>query len=42
VLTHLWPGTDPDEAVRAAAGSYAGEIAVASPGLVAEPGVRGE
>ena len=42
VLTHLWPGTDPDEAVRAAAGSYSGEIAVASPGLVAEPGVRGE
>jgi ribonuclease BN (tRNA processing enzyme) len=42
VLTHLWPGTDPDEAVRAAAGSYSGEIAVASPGLVTEPGVRGE
>ena len=42
VLTHLWPGTDPDEAVRAAAGSYPGEIAVASPGLVAEPGRRGE
>jgi ribonuclease BN (tRNA processing enzyme) len=42
LLTHLWPGTDPDEAVRAAAGSYPGEIAVASPGLVAEPGSRGE
>ncbi len=42
VLTHLWPGTDPDEAVRAAAGSYPGEIAVASPGLVAEAGARGE
>ena len=42
VLTHLWPGTDPDEAVRAAAASYPGEIAVASPGLVAEPGLRGE
>jgi ribonuclease BN (tRNA processing enzyme) len=41
-ITHLWPGTDPDEAVRAAAGSYSGEIAVASPGLVAEPGARGE
>ena len=41
VLTHLWPGTDPDEAVRAA-GSYPGEIAVASPGLVTEPGARGE
>jgi len=25
-----------------AAGSYPGEIAVASPGLVAEPGARGE
>lgn len=42
VLTHLWPGTDPAEAVRAAAGSYPGEIAVATPGLVAEPGLRGE
>jgi ribonuclease BN (tRNA processing enzyme) len=40
VLTHLWPGTDPDEAVRAAAAGYPGEIAVASPGLVAEPGPR--
>jgi ribonuclease BN (tRNA processing enzyme) len=40
VLTHLWPGTDPDEAVRAAAGSYPGEIAVASPGLVTEPASR--
>jgi hypothetical protein len=40
VLTHLWPGTDPDDAVRAAAGSYPGEIAVASPGLVTEPASR--
>ena len=40
VLTHLWPGTDPDEAVGAAAGSYPGEIAVASPGLVTGPGLR--
>jgi hypothetical protein len=40
--THLWPGTDPDEAVGAAAGSYPGEIAVARPGLVAEPGGLGE
>ena len=38
VLTHLWPGTDADEAVRAAGESYPGQIAVASPGLVAEPG----
>ena len=36
VLTHLWPGTDPGQAVRAAAESYPGPIAVASPGLVAE------
>jgi glyoxylase-like metal-dependent hydrolase (beta-lactamase superfamily II) len=35
-----WPGTDPDEAVRAAAVSYPGEIAVASPGLVTGPGLR--
>jgi hypothetical protein len=42
VLTHLWPGTDPEEAVRAAAASYPGEIAVAAPGLVAEPGLQGE
>ena len=42
VLTHLWPGTDPEEEVRAAAGSYPGEIAVAAPGLVAEPGLQGE
>ena len=42
LLTHLWPGTDPDEAVRAAAASYPGEIAVASAGLVAEPGRLGE
>ena len=40
VLTHLWPGTDPDEAVRAAAASYPGEIAVASPGLVTDAAPR--
>jgi len=33
VLTHLWPGTDPAEAVGAAAASYDGDIAVAVPGL---------
>jgi ribonuclease BN (tRNA processing enzyme) len=33
LLTHLWPGTDPDVARAAAAGSYAGEISVASAGL---------
>jgi ribonuclease BN (tRNA processing enzyme) len=42
VLTHLWPGTDPDEAVRAAAASYPGEIAVASPGLVTDLAPRRE
>lgn len=36
VLTHLMPGTDPDGAVLAAAEGYAGPIAIASPGLVAE------
>jgi ribonuclease BN (tRNA processing enzyme) len=40
VLTHLWPGSDPDQAVRAAAVSYPGEIAVASPGLVTDPAPR--
>lgn len=33
VLTHLWPGTDPDTAIRAAAIGYEGDIAVAIPGL---------
>jgi ribonuclease BN (tRNA processing enzyme) len=36
VLTHLIPGTDPDDAVLAATEGYAGPIAVASPGLTAE------
>ena len=36
VLTHLMPDTDPDDAVRAAAEGYAGPLAVASPGLIAE------
>ncbi|AXK33844.1 MBL fold metallo-hydrolase [Streptomyces armeniacus] len=34
VLTHLWPGTDPDEAVSAAASAYDGPIRVARPGDV--------
>jgi ribonuclease BN (tRNA processing enzyme) len=33
VLTHLWPGTDPGAAIRAAAAGYDGYIAVAVPGL---------
>ena len=36
VLTHLMPGTDRDGALLAAAEAYAGPIAVASPGLIAE------
>jgi hypothetical protein len=38
VLTHLIPGTDPDDSVLAAAEGYAGPIAVASPGLMVEAG----
>ncbi|MQA77102.1 MAG: MBL fold metallo-hydrolase [Streptosporangiales bacterium] len=34
VLTHLWPGTDPADARRAAATAYDGPITVARPGLV--------
>ena len=37
VLTHLWPGTDPEAAVRAASAGYAGDIDVAAPGLVVGP-----
>ncbi len=33
LLTHLWPAYDADQAVREAAGSFAGEIAVARGGL---------
>jgi ribonuclease BN (tRNA processing enzyme) len=33
VLTHLWPGTDPDAALDAARGAYAGPIDVARSGL---------
>jgi ribonuclease BN (tRNA processing enzyme) len=36
VLTHLIPGTDPDESILAAVDGYAGPIAVAFAGLVAE------
>jgi ribonuclease BN (tRNA processing enzyme) len=34
LLTHLWPGSDPDAAVRAAGARYGGPIGVARPGLV--------
>jgi ribonuclease BN (tRNA processing enzyme) len=36
VLTHLWPGTDPERAVAAAARRYDGPISVARPGLTHE------
>ncbi|MFF7448785.1 MULTISPECIES: MBL fold metallo-hydrolase [unclassified Streptomyces] len=34
LLTHLWPGTDPDEAVRTAAETFPGPVDVAVPNLV--------
>jgi ribonuclease BN (tRNA processing enzyme) len=34
VLTHLWPGTDPDEAITAATSGYAGPVSVAAARLV--------
>ena len=37
ILTHLVPGTDPPASVEAAAEGYGGPIAVATPGLIAEP-----
>ncbi|WP_375483523.1 MBL fold metallo-hydrolase [uncultured Jatrophihabitans sp.] len=36
VLTHLWPGTDPDDASRTARRGYAGPIDVATPGLIVD------
>ncbi|GAB2598967.1 MBL fold metallo-hydrolase [Streptomyces capparidis] len=38
VLTHLWPGTDPAAARRAARASWSGPLDVAAPGLVVAPG----
>jgi ribonuclease BN (tRNA processing enzyme) len=38
LLTHLWPGTDPDAARDAAARGYRGEVGVATGGLVADLG----
>jgi ribonuclease BN (tRNA processing enzyme) len=37
ILTHLWPGTNPEDSIEAAAEGYPGPIAVASGGLIAEP-----
>nr|WP_241266761.1 MBL fold metallo-hydrolase [Streptomyces scabichelini] len=36
LLTHLWPGTDPATAVRAAAGAYDGPVDVATTGLAVD------
>ena len=36
MLTHLWPGTDPDVATRAARRVYTGKTTVARPGLVVD------
>ncbi|MER5428339.1 MBL fold metallo-hydrolase [Streptomyces sp. NPDC002588] len=38
MLTHLWPGTDPDLAREAAADVFTSPVAVAAPDLVAEVG----
>ncbi|MEV1018436.1 MBL fold metallo-hydrolase [Micromonospora sp. NPDC049801] len=34
LLTHLWPGTDPEAAIAATRQAYAGPVAVARPGVV--------
>ncbi|MET8310507.1 MBL fold metallo-hydrolase [Micromonospora sp. NPDC005173] len=36
LLTHLWPGTEPDAAVAAARRAYRGPVGVARPGLVVD------
>ena len=36
MLTHLWPGSDQDAAMSVARESYAGEVGVASAGMVIE------
>jgi ribonuclease BN (tRNA processing enzyme) len=36
MLTHLWPGDDPDAVARAAAAEYAGPIQVARPGVTVD------
>ncbi|MBQ0866295.1 MBL fold metallo-hydrolase [Streptomyces smyrnaeus] len=36
LLTHLWPGTDPEAAHEAAAESWRGPLGVAAPGLVVD------
>jgi ribonuclease BN (tRNA processing enzyme) len=41
VLTHLWPGTDPEASRAAAARAFPDWIGVAAPGVVVELGPRG-
>jgi ribonuclease BN (tRNA processing enzyme) len=36
VLTHLWPGLEPETVAEAARHAYHGELAVARPGLVVD------
>ncbi|NUO43073.1 MAG: MBL fold metallo-hydrolase [Streptomyces sp.] len=40
LLTHLWPGTDPEAALRTAAGAFSGPIDIAAPDLTQEAGHR--
>ncbi|SCK35661.1 MBL fold metallo-hydrolase [Streptomyces sp. WMMB 322] len=40
LLTHLWPGTPPEEALRAARATFRGPLAVAAPGQVLEVGAE--
>ncbi len=42
MLTHLWPGNDPDLAVQAAAAEYSGPLDLAQPGLVIELGAAAD
>ncbi|WP_422738821.1 MBL fold metallo-hydrolase [Micromonospora sp. WMMD729] len=36
LLTHLWPGTDPEAAIAATRQAYAGPVSVARPGVVVD------
>ncbi|MFF5052456.1 hypothetical protein ACFY1S_04635 [Micromonospora sp. NPDC000663] len=36
LLTHLWPGTDPEVAIAATWQAYAGPVTVARPGVVVD------
>lgn len=43
MVTHLWPGTPPEQAVAAAQAGYAGPVSVAGPGVTVDvgPGTTG-